>query len=361
MFKHLKLAVLAGLLATGFTACSDDENILPPNPQPSTPAVTGAYAVIQGNQWGGVPGSMDELDFAKKTVASGAFYAANGQALGDTPQAGVRYGSKIYLPVFGSNVLWVLDAQTLKIKAQIQSAAPEAVCGAGGYVYVASNEGYVSRVDTLTLTADAKKIEVGPNPVGLAATQGKVYVSISDGYNSANGYVNGKKVVAIDTESYSKAGETPVGLNPGRIFANSTGELFVVCNGNYADILPKIQKIAADGTVSDFCDGSLLTLQNDTLYVIDLQADYMNNTAKVSVKRYLTLTGESDGFAFDAAHLPAMPTAIDVNPTNGNIFVCSDKGPMDYDKTGYVYEYRNDGTFVNRYEVGIHPFGVVFK
>lgn len=360
MFKHYLQAALLVLLSAGITACSDDDSITPPAP-PANPSPTTAYVLIQGNQYGGVSGSIDQIDLENHTVTTDAFFATNKQSVGDTPQTAVRYGSKIYVPVFGSNVLWVLDARTLKIMGQIQSEAPEAVCGEGNHVYVASNNGYVTRLDTLTLQPDAKRVEVGPNPAGLTAHNGKVYASISDGYNYANGYVNGKKVAIIDATTFTKTGDYAVGLNPGQLVNNSRGDIYVVCRGNYNDVLPKVQKISADGAVSDYCNGTLLAMHNDVLYALNSKPDYVSNTATVSLKLFNTLTNESQDFAFAEGEAPAMPNALNINPFNGHLFISSDKGVNDYDKSGYVYEYQPNGTQVVRYGVGIHPFGVVFK
>ena len=359
MFKHFKLAACVLLLSAGFAACSDDDEpdlIIDPTPPNYGPS---AYVVNQGNMYGGVSGSMDCIYLMVGNTAPDAFYAANRQSLGDSPQQAVRYGSRIYVPVFGSNLLWVLNASSLQIEAQLRVNEPEAVCGAAGYVFVAGNDGYVTRIDTLTFTP-SEPVAVGPNPAGLAASGKEVYVSISDGYNYANGYADGKKVAVIHAESLSLLKYIEVGLNPGALSANSKGEVFVLSRGNYYDVLPKVQKIATDGTVTDYCNGSLFTLSDDCLYVIDAQADYTSNTSSVSLFRINTLTDTRTDIALAAEATPGMPTAIDVEPATGNIYICSDKGPLDYDKTGYVYQLLPTGGLLHRFEVGIHPFGVVF-
>ena len=80
----------------------------------------------------------------------------------------------------------------------------------------------------------------------------------------------------------------------------------------------------------------------------------------MSLFRINTLTDTRTDIALAAEATPGMPTAIDVEPATGNIYICSDKGPLDYDKTGYVYQLMPTGGLLHRFEVGIHPFGVVF-
>lgn len=358
-FKQIMLAaccLLAGGLLTG---CDEDSDV---NVSDFVPGREGAYVVNQGNFYGGVTGTMSYLNFADGSVTGNAFFNANSQHLGDTPQAPVRYGSKIYIPVFESQKLAVLDAATLSLLKMVDVAHPEAVCGSGRYVYVASNDGHVTRVDTL-LYDTSDPLPVGPNPAGITAAGGHLYVSISDGYNYANNYANGLRVAVINEATFTKTGDIPVGLNPGQVQADMAGNVFVLCRGNYADVTPKVMRIAAGSTsAADFCEGSLMAVSYNTLYVADVKADYATNTAAVTMKAFDSRQSEAHELQdFAMSQLPAMPQAIDVNPLNGDLFVCSDKGPLDYDKEGLVYQYSATGTLKATYNVGIHPYGVAFK
>ena len=58
------------------------------------------------------------------------------------------------------------------------------ICASEGSIYVSNNDGFVSRIDTTQLKVTAQ-MSVGPNPQHMLAVGRKVYVSISDGYNSA--------------------------------------------------------------------------------------------------------------------------------------------------------------------------------
>lgn len=190
MFKHIKFAALALLLSAGFAACSENDD-----PQPSPNPVrgeAGMYVINQGNQGTKLPSSIDFLSVNGTANVSSMFQAANNQALGSTAQKPIIYGSKMYIPMYDNNLVWVADANTLKIVAKIETNDPEAVCGSEGYVFVNNNDGYVTRVDTTNFAKS--QIEVGPNPasLGITAYEGKVYVSVSDGYNGPT-YANGKR------------------------------------------------------------------------------------------------------------------------------------------------------------------------
>lgn len=372
MFKHIKLAATVLLLSVGFVACSDDD----PTPTPApVRGETGMYIINQGNAYGKLASSIDFISFAENgTDVRSMFQAANQQALGLGAQKGVVYGSKVYIPMFDENKLWVADATTLKIVGSVATNAPEAVCGSDGYVFVTNNDGYVTRVDTLNLNAD-QPLEVGPNPSGITAFGGKVYAAISDGYNYLEGYANGFKVAVIDAKTNTKVKDIAVGMNPTQITSDNLGNVFVVCMGNYGNVLPKVWRIAADGQAKEFCDGSLIACDNqqrtsretaniEYLYVINSVTDWNTYVTTVTGAIYDTSSETATPLPVSflhAEHMPAAPTAIDVNPNNGHIYVCSDQSSSDYTSPGYVMEYTQNGTFAKQHQAGVHPYGVMFK
>lgn len=377
MFKHIKFAALALLLSAGFAACSDNDDPQPaPNPDPVVPVrgEAGMYVINQGNQTDKLSSTIDFLSVDGTANVSSMFQTSNNQALGSTAQKPIIYGSKVYIPMFDNDLVWVADANTLKIVAKIETNAPEAVCASEGYVFINNNDGYVTRVDTTNLSAS--QIEVGPNPasLGITAYEGKVYVSISDGYNYPS-YANGKKVAVIDAKTFTKEQEIPVGLNPGQITTDAYGNVFVVCMGNYGDVLPEVWKIDhASGVASKFCDGSFIATRGaqnrgsraeaaeDALYVINSVTDWTTYVTTLTSTVYSTITGAVAIESFlPSDNLPAAITAIDINPSTGDVYVCSDAAQYDYSSPGYINVYNANGTFLRRLSAGVHPYGVVFK
>ena len=374
MFKHIKFAALALLLSVGFAACSDDPT---PDPNPEVPVrgEAGLYVINQGNQGNKLASTINFISADGATNVSSMFKTANNQALGSTAQKPIIYGSKIYIPMYDNNLVWVADANTLKIVAKIETNEPEAVCASEGYVFVNNNDGYVTRVDTTNFAAS--KIEVGPNPasLGITAYEGKVYVSISDGNNWANNYANGKKVAVIDAKTFTKEQEIPVGLNPGQITTDAYGNVFVVCLGNYADVASEVWKIdRATGVASKFCDGTHIATRGaqnrgsraqaaeDALYVINSVTDWATYTTTLTSTVYSTITGAVAIESFlPSDNQPAAVTAIDINPATGDVYVCSDAAQYDYSSPGYINVYNANGTFLRRASAGVHPYGVVFK
>ena len=383
--KSLKLAALALLVTVGLTACSDDDPA--PAPTPATRGESGFYVLCQGNQ-NQLDGTLEFFTSADEAGRTkNVFSSIKNKSLGDSPQRPVLYGSKLYIPMFTEKKVWVIDAQTNRVLAEVSkpnqaagdaTEGPEAVCGDNGYVYIAYNDGTVTRMDTISFQQSAP-IEVGPNPADIAAYKGKVYVSISDGYNYANAYQNGLKVAEIDGESFHVVKNHTVGLNPGQLAVDNNGNVFVVCRGNYSDIPSKVWEITPDGTTYTIGEGSIIALNNQNrtsrsvnytslLYVLNVTTDYSNwpNVSNaINSYVYNSLTRELLKQDFlDADNLPINPTGImDINPATADLYISSDAstGSDAYTTEGKIYIYSANGTFKKAVTTGVHPYGVVFK
>lgn len=360
MLKHLKLALIALSTALLFAACDETE---PDHWGTLTPVADEAIVVNQGNMYGGIAGTLSSIDLKSGGITNNVFQSANNQSLGDTPQNAVYHGSKLYIAVFGSNLVWVLDAKSKQILQQVETSSPEWVEAGGDYVYVANNDGNVTRIDTLNYTTQT--IEVGPNPACMTISGDYLYVSISDGYNYENGYVNGKKVAKVNLNTFTKETDIPVGLNPGKIVSDRNGNIFVVCLGDYYTIPSQVYHIAADATTSTaLCEGSQIACNTKTnvLYVLNTSTDWATGESATTYTIYSTTTlAEQTNVFSQNTDLPASPTGIFVNEVNDHVYITADRSTTGYDKQGDVYEFDSTGLYVNKYAAGIHPYAVAFR
>lgn len=381
MLKQLKFAAIALLVAVGFTACSDDEPapVIPPAPITPTDSVinpmrgeAGMYVINQGNSYGNVAGALDFIA-QNGTKTDSVFFKANGQLIGDAPQKPIIYGSKMYVPVYASNLVWVLDANTATVIASVQTNQPEAVCASNGHVYISNNDGFVTRIDTTSYTKSAP-LAVGPNPYGIAAANGKVYVACSDANNYGAGYAN-SAIAVIDEATFSKVKSiTNEGItDPWEMATDNSGNVYVTTPYT----ANKVWKIDANDNVSALCDGTYIatntqnrtsraTGKQDLLYVIHAVTDWSTYATTISSSVYNAATGAqlSNNFLQTPANTTEYtfaPICMDVNPANGDIYVCSDNGSNGYAKPGYINVYTSNGAFSKRIATGIHPYGVIFK
>lgn len=360
MKKYFLLALSAAVWA--FTGCSDDDTpnrVTDPSESYGSDLV---YVLNQGSYYSGIDGTLDQLCTTDSTYLSSVFRGVNGQSLGDSPQAGVVYGSRLYVAMYGSNLVWAINRTTLKVEGMIKTNEPESICAAEGAVYVSNNDGFVSRIDTTTLEV-TDKIAVGPNPSKMVAVGPYVYVSISDGYNYANGYVNGYKVAKIDAATCSKVADITVGMNPGPICADRQGNVFVVAQGNYEDVAPTVWKIQPDDLASVFCAGSGVAAYGSRLYVLNNYTDWSANppVSTLSYAAYDIQTGNClTDQLLEGQPLPEAPTFIAVHPVSGEVYVGSSAAAYDYTSPGYLYRYTSEGKFIAKYNAGVAPCAVVF-
>ena len=173
MFFSSRLALLRVglLLVTGallFNAFTDDEKGTPRQPETTAPTTAQVLVLHQGNQATKVPGGYSLIDTQRQSVTANAFLTNNGKQLGETPQEAILHGTKIYIPCHGSNLVQVVDAASHRLIKSIPTQAPEGVAAQGKYVFVTTNDGFLSRIDTASLAVDLQTA-VGPNPAGVLA------------------------------------------------------------------------------------------------------------------------------------------------------------------------------------------------
>lgn len=360
-----KFLLGALLAAATLCACSDEENA-PKPPVVPTDEIGSAFILNQGNQGNQLPGTLDLLSFSSEaseadTYTSDLFGRVNNASLGDAPQDGVVYGSRLYIAMFGANRLWVVNRKTAEIETYVDINAPEGLCAADGFVYVTGNDGYLTRVDTLTMTVKGK-IEVGPNPVGVAAAGASLYVAISDGYNYEGGYANGKRIAKVSRGVFRVERYIACGLNPTQVVSDAAGNVFVVAMGDYGNVAPKCQRITADDRAVDFCPASSVAVRLGKLAALYNYTNWATMQSTLTCKLYDLSTGACINDAFIApSDLPASPYNIDVNPENGDTYIGANAAPYDFSSPGYMYRYDSDGHLVTRYTAGVAPIAAIFN
>lgn len=358
-FKHLFFAVALFSITPLFYACSDDDNEIPEDTL--IKRTNGLYVTNAGNLSNNINGALSIIDFDKETVTNNLFMDVNARSLGGTPQDAVVYGSKMYIAVYGSNVIEVVDKATAKSIKQIipeksQGEGPRDIVATEGKVFISMYDGYVSRIDTTNLTIDAT-IAVGPNPEEMAIANNYLYVTNSDGMNYGAGYINGKSVSKINISSFTEEKKISVGLNPTKICATTNGDVFIIAMGDYASNPATVQKISSNDEVSDVTHATLMTVKDNTLYLI-------NAPYGATANEYIKYDTQDATFTSDFIDKPVdSPCTIAVHPSTGKIYISSYNlvgGYASYTTDGYVNEYSATGKFSKRYDVGVGPCGLTF-
>jgi len=230
-FKYLFVALI--LMAT--VSCEDT---WAPAPAP-IPVVTSRTLILNSGNWGANDASITVLDNETgKVSTSDLFSSVNGKKMGDVANDIIIYGSKMYIAVTSSEVIFVCDLNG-RIITEIHEGSPRHFCTHKDKVYATLFEGYAAEIDTTTFAV--RKVATGPNPEGIACAGGKLYVADSFGYDTSGQY--GTTVTVIDVTSFTALKQLTVNNNPHSFQVLDDRNIYLVTWGNYADIPAALQKI----------------------------------------------------------------------------------------------------------------------
>lgn len=345
------------LCALCFTACSDDDD----EPKQSvTPGFFSGKTVLvlnQGNQRSNIPGSFSSINLQNGTVDNDVFYNANGRVLGDTPQDAIVYGNKMYVGVTDSNIIDIINPTTMKsiktIKPSGEGNSPRDLAAKDGFVYISMMNGYVARLDTLTLEID-KTIKVGPNTEEIGIAGNYLYAANSDGYNGSNNYCDGY-VSKINLSTFTEEAKIQAGWNTTRLVTNGE-DIFVICTGNYTTVASVLKRINSDDSVEELFPATHMSICGNKLYTINspfyatepptycLYTISDNKKTELNIENVIT------------------PIAIGIEPISGDIFIASYSSTdySSYSQPCFVNQYNATGTFLKKYDVGVGAGCFVF-
>lgn len=366
MKKFYYFMAAMAVCSLGLTSCSDDDNDgkTPDDPTVENAGNPRAFILTQGH-YTGIEGEFDVFDFATSKIAQGAYKAANGQKLGDTPQCGVAYGSKIYLGTFASNTVEIINATDYKSlkrirldEVKVNGKRPRSMVAYKGKVYISMYDGYVARLDTTSLEIEAD-VKVGPNPDVMALYKGKLYVPNTNGedyeYDPATGmttyhFGNTASVVDLETFTVTKTFETP--LNPTK-FESDGENLVLLCMGDYDKVAARVYRVNDDFSSDALTDATIMSVGNGNVYFIN--QPYSNTgipkavygmcdirTGKVSEWK-VTPVDYASTIAVDSKHSKIIISS----------YIMNGEWPA-YDAAGYIHVYdAQKNTLQGKYNIGV--------
>lgn len=358
---------LALMLVAGVTSCSDNDE---PTPE-VVDVASGFYTINGGNKSGKIPASITSYEYSTGNATDplqDAFMAANGIALGDGAQNAIIYGSKMYICMYSSNLIWAVEPSSLKIigsiKPEGEAINPRSLAAKDGKLYASMYTGYVSRIDTLSLKVEAS-VKVGPNPDQIGIAGNKLYVANSDGSNSKLGYPESSiSIVDLGSFTETKIKNLDKVLNPTDIATNGK-DAFVICKGNYGDKPSVVKKIVGSDVV-DVAPGTNIAVNGENLYVIN--APYGGSREDMTFKIYdISSLKEKGNIIRQEAGTESWidsPNAIAADPVEGDIvilsYTLSAAGSAQYREPCYANIYASDGTFRKRISCGVGARAVTF-
>ncbi len=362
---YLLLSVLIGL-----AACDDLEDALPqrtPEEKPSEEepekpeyAENELYILCEGLF------NMNNSTLAHYSLTDGSlnddfFQTVNKRGLGDTANDMQLYGSKIYIVVNVSSQIEVLDAKSGTSLKRIpmfnekgEARQPRYIDFYDGKAYVCSFDGSVARLDTASLELETYT-QAGRNPDGICITNGNIYVSNSGGLDQPD-YDNTVSVINIET--FTETSRIEVGTNPGKIHADSYGDVYVVTRGNYNKegygfhrINTKTNQVEQTYRyeVLNFC------IEGDLAYIYNY--NFTSNESWIKVFNVKTEQIEHENFITDGTKIET-PYGINVNPANGDVYITN---AYQFISWGDVLCFTENGKLKRRIgQIGLNPNGCIF-
>lgn len=356
--KFLGVVVAALAAMGGLSSCSDDNNGV--IRLPDFPVVSnGAFLLYQGQMYDKIDGALDFLSYKTSTLSKNVFQSANGRSLGDTPQCGLVYGSMMYLGMADSNTIEIVDRSTLKSVKQIslqnstQGQTPRSMVAWGGKVYIAMFDGYLARLDTLSLKIDAS-VKVGPNPEIITLHNSRIYVPNSDGMSwNTTGY--GKTASVVTLVPFREVKRIEVPQNPYQ-FLSTSDHLFLVSKGNYADEKAALYEIPETGEAKFIANASMACTALGKVYFAD--PIWGRTDTKFGV--YNTTDGKLSDLEIKNVEYPC---GMNIDKIADRLIIASHTTENDkplYTLPGYVCEFDQNGNFIKKYEGSIGPACIFF-
>lgn len=342
------------LCAFVFTSCSDDDD-------DDITVEEGIYVLNNGN-FGNNNSTITYYDPVTQSSNETDIYGAqNLKGLGDSGQDILVQGKYIYLAVYGSNRISVMTRDFVEVASvalvrEGQPQSPRSLAYADGKVYVSLFDGYVAKINTSDFKVEAQ-VKVGRNPEGVAISGGKLFVANSGGmdHNTPVGY--DKTVSVVNLKTFEVDTTIDVALNPTVLTTVDNGDIYCISMGNYGDVPNTLQKIDPETYGVTFIGNATeMTTDGKKLYLMYSQYD-ANWNQVISYPVYDTessrmLAGE---WIADASAV-VKPYKVSYEPVTKCLYLTS----SDYTNNGDVYVYKTDGTLVKKFGAGLNPLKVVY-
>ena len=354
-----KFVLVFSLIALiGAVSCSKDNK---PEPVPAPELFNGVY-VLNNGSFGSNNSSLTKYNSDNKSVAQNVFANTNGLYLGDTAMDVLVYGSKMYITVKESGVIFVTDLAGAAFGAFTLDnyVKPNWLTSSNGKVYASYYDGAVVQIDTVDFSY--KTAKVGDNPEQLKVANGKLFVANSGGMNYPN---YGTTVSVVDINSFSVVEEIEVGVNPYSVEVDDSGNVYVITRGDYGAIPAQLVKINSSSYNKEVLElkynGSNVTPsnismgKNNNMYIIATAYDANWNLTAIYYT-YNVSSGNVSEFTTTASSIVS-PYCIFADKNSGNVYI-GDAG--DYQSMGDMFIFSQDGNLVNVFETGISPISVAF-
>lgn len=362
------------------SSCRKEIPIIPSTDQPVTAPdslhgpVKGFFLLNEGNM-GSNKATLDYFDYETGIYTKNIYAERNPDVvmeLGDVGNDLQIYGNRLYAVINCSNLIEVMDVNTVKHIGLVSVPNCRYIVFHEGYAYVSSYAGpvefdpnyrlgYVAKIDTATLQV-VGECNVGYQPEQMAVAGNKLYVANSGGYRFPD-YDSRVSVINLDNFTLDKHIETGI-INLHCMQLDRYGNIWVSSRGDYYDIPSRTFVIdSRTDEVTDVFDqisNGGMVLCGDSLYIHNTEWNYNTGENNISYTIVNTKTKSivSNELITDGSGKKIkVPYSIAVNPDTKEFFITDAK---DYVTPGTLHCYSPDGRLKWSVTTGDIPAHIVF-
>lgn len=344
----LKTLLLTTLAFTFFSCESDDDE-----PWVKPKMSEGVYILHLGKD-GNNDSKLSYYDIEGNKLTADVFDNINSKPLGDLGEDMIIYGSKMYITVLNSNIIYVTDLES-KILNTIQPKndanqplSPYGLVSHNGKVYASLYGGFVVQIDTTSMEI-TKQMSVGTYPEKMVVMNNKLYVS--------NTRTPSDSISVINLSSFTRENNIKVAVNPSQMVSDDNGTLYVGAMGDYVDNPAELQKIDTKN------NNAVTTLSNDMVsqMTFDSNANRVlflayNSSYAIELGYYDIATNKVENKSFVSENIDNASN-ITIDPVSGYFYIAT----SDYVSEGAVNVYTSEGTFVKTFKTGgLNPVKLSF-
>ena len=289
------------------------------------------------------------------------YLAQNGRYLGDTGQDILYHNGYLYVSVYGSSYVAMLDLEGKELTRygfSAEEGQPRYLAAEGDYLYVTLYSGQVVKM----LAADLSVVgyaSVGMNPEGVVAHQGQLLVA-----NSGWGYDN--TVTVIDVATFQPVKTITVEYNPQQ-FVVSGDSVYLLANGQYDEYwncdYPVQHVDVKSGEVRTIGYAARAVAYDGVLYLCHSTTDWVTyetinsfftyDVATATINKESFLQGDTGELTSNSVYM------MEVNPANGELYI--GLAGNKFVSSGMIHRVGRDGRLIHRFDVlGANPSQAAF-
>ncbi len=355
-FIALAAVCATAALTLSTTSCSKNDDDEPIGGITPSVGADGTLFILNEGNYQYSNSSLSVYNPLSNQIHNEAFFKANDMKLGDGAQSMTIAGSKGWVVVNNSNVVFAIDPESCKEKGRITGLTSPRY-----FHQVNDTKAYITQMyDNRIVVVDPSTYSItGYIEVpGMEASTGSTEQMVAYGdYVFCNCWSYQKSIIKIDTSSNKVVESLEVGIQPRYIALDRNNKLWVLTDGGgWAENplgyeAPTLVKIDAktfkiektfEFKLGDYCTKLCLNGKKDTLYWIngdvwkmDVNASFLPSDSFI----------KSDGKYY---------YGLTVAPESGDVYLAD---AIDYTQNGVVYRYSPAGELTDQFNVGIIPGG----